>query len=440
MGLHQGTYTITRLLIFVLALLSTHYAYSQDTTRTDQNPLFIQHFGFEPEFAVISPSSVYDNSIQFGFNQNANSNALSSSFLRKLVYGGFIDESLKDKSRKNLRSDNLAGLRNAASISFHHKINDSSGYRGEWFVEAKNSLLSSITFSDDLFNLVFYGNATFEGENASLANTRIRQLTMNQVQGGWYGRFYNQQDRFFGLGIKAGLVMGSQMGDFDLDGNLFTAPEGRYIELLAKGSGRFSDTSNFSVFALNGIGASASLQFQYGNDVSVFNFEALDLGFVSWNEQSLHVTMDTTVKYDGREIGDIGGGGKIDLDSLIKYTGADVSQQKTGKMLYPRFRFSYSHRFENARWVLGVGVEYQLGTLALPLGYAKMVYRIDEIQMAIEGNVSYGGYGGFNMGAGIQKRFADRINVLAGTNSLISLFAPSTYPGFSFYVGLGVEF
>jgi hypothetical protein len=439
MGILQNKYPFSRFSIFVFMLLFMQTLAGQDTNRVVQDPLFINHFGYEPEFALIPASSPYNNSVQIVFTQYTNSNALSSSFLRKLVYGGFIDETLKDKSQKNLRQDNIAGFRNATAMSFHHKIKDSTGYRGEWFIEAKNTILTSAYFTDDLFNIVFYGNASYEGRDAGLGR-KFRQLAINQIQGGWYGRFGNKNGNYHGIGVKAGFVMGSQLGDFDLEGKLFTAPEGKYIDLTIMASGKFSDTANFSVFGMNGMGASASFQYQYGNETSVIDLEVLDIGFVSWNDQTLNIAMDTFVSYEGQDIGDIGGGGKIDLDSLIKYTGADVGKQKASKMLYPRLRVSYFHRFNNTKWMLGLGMEYQIGLSTFPLGYAKVVYQIEKIQMSFEGNASYGKFGGFDMGLGVQKRFADRINVLAGTNSLISLFTPSTYPGFSFYAGLGFEF
>lgn len=405
--------------------------------------LDIPGYGIDPVLGLPFVSEKRNNVFAFS-NFYANSNAMSHSMVNRLVFGGFVDSDIKGKSMKKLNPKNKTGFDFTNGVGFQHIIVDKQNKKsGSWFVRYNHFIHTDITYSEDFYNLVFFGNAMFEGQSAVFDGLKSFEQTSSALYFGYSKFLIKDNQKGWALGASAGIHLASNLIETNAaTGRLFTAMDGEYLELDIDAESYLSDTGRFSLFANNGTGFTGSLKVTHFNNNTTFDFSVSDIGIMSWNKNTLHINMDTLVRYEGTNVGDIigdGSGEGIDLDTLL-----DITNAKTVKKNYIRsypatFRFSIMKIFGGGASKIRAGAEYRLNAYPVPLIYVKYYRQFFNAELGIEGIASYGGYGGFNLGVGLNKQLG-KFKFVVGSNHILSYFSPKTITGNSFYANIGFDF
>src|SRR6185437_2397150 len=110
----------------------------------------------------------YGTSINLHAEYELNSTAIQNDFIDKFIYGGHIDRATKAHSQKRLQAQNRIGGNYFAGAT---------AFFGSKKVEMVNA-----SFSEDAFNLGFYGNKMYEGKTANIGNININQYKYQEIK------------------------------------------------------------------------------------------------------------------------------------------------------------------------------------------------------------------------------------------------------------------
>jgi hypothetical protein len=239
-----------------------------------------------------------------------NSNAIFNELPWNIHLGGYIDRDLRGRSRDELTSRNSAGYDIGVRISWtgrdslfgHANMRPklSAGYRN----------LLGIRFASDIYELTFFGNAHYEDRSATIAPSSHTQMA-------W---------EFFGFGIEDArsrsfvqlqVIRGRQLNASDIrSGSLYTAPDGRVIDVGLDASYWQSDTAGLAEEHTNGLGAAVEGEWNLDRSIGArqftFSLSVRDAGFVLWNDNSIEIERDTSFAYEGIRVDNI-----FALDELL---------------------------------------------------------------------------------------------------------------------------
>ena len=379
----------------------------------------------------------FRNNINIYGDFYSNSNAVTHSFANRILFKDFITTEDKDQVSDKLKEKNRFGAELNAGISYARSLDTLN--KLQLLVKYKYNNLNTATFSDDAFNLLFRGNSYFENETADISGLNFTSLIYSQFQAGLFKNFSPS----IGAGALISINQGSNLSYLDIEnGTLFTADAGEYLEINSNFSGTFSDTSKFAEYTFNGLGASLDMIFSYKGKYN-FNFSVQDLGFINWNDKTAELNMDTAFVFEGIEINRIVMAAdpfeELNQDSLFNVFGISYIEKGETRMLPLTIKANVS-KLINSNWFAAAGVQHRFFENFSPLVYVKA----DKIWYSAKAHagvvVSYGGYGGLNIGAEAGKTFGDRFGIKIGSTSIISYFAPNSLTGSSGYFLLSASF
>ncbi len=236
------------------------------------------------------------------------SNALRNDLVVGLWKGGDLSRDVRELSQQALQGHNRAGYEGSFRTSYTWGASLFGDKSMRPLVSVGYRDLMGMRFTDDLYNLTFFGNAAYEGKTAVLAPSAQEE----------------QRYQTIGVGMKAAgsetylrldLVNGQYLNAVHLkQADVYTAEDGRYIQADLDGTWSTSDTSVQSFSNGLGLGLSAGVQMNgrlFGRRLKVF-LEVNDLGFIAWNGGSQRLVKDGVERYDGVYVDDI-----IDLDGAL---------------------------------------------------------------------------------------------------------------------------
>lgn len=354
-----------------------------------KNPAYVNEAG-DSDYLDISVGSVY------------NSNAVTSSFIKKLVFGGYIDNGLKDQVSKRLKDVNRFGFDFSAGISGRASLGSVSFVAGLYYKEHLDT-----KFSKDLFELVFRGNSQFAGQTINIAPLKYRYFDSQSLYVGL------EKDLNEKLRVGGGLsfIRGGRFNEAILNrGDLYTEPSGAYIDINADPNISYSDRSK-GTFSSDGLGASLNLYGRYQvSEKSTLLLEARDIGFIRWKNLN-NYRGDSTYRYDGFFVDDIftlnnGFLDRYNSDSLAKDLKIQNTKKNISYLIPATFHIQYVQHF-NSKVSLSGGLKYVWNASNLPRVYLKGIYYITETLIVIPA-FGYGGYGKGDIELGLAKSFKDK--------------------------------
>lgn len=323
------------------------------------------------------------------------SSAIRSDFIKAFYQGEFITNELKNNTRANLSDKNRFGadisLKSTwfGKDSIYHDWKPSIGLSHRQFVAS--------SFSDDLFNTVFYGNGMFANNTASFDGLKMNYLAYQSIDFGLYRLTENQK-----IGFSLGIVKGSQFIDLDSpQSSLFTSTNASQLDFILSGSMKTSDTSKTNLSAWNGTGLKGDFFYektlkngdQIGGSIN-------DLGFISFNKQSLDYTLDSSYSFTGIEINNLLSPSDsmlnltTDVDSLIPNaeTGSQMRLTPAKLTLYYVKKVSKSE--------IQISFDQVLNAVYFPHLQLNYVYKVNEL-IKPSFHIGYGGFTNEHFGLGI---------------------------------------
>ena len=240
------------------------------------------------------------NTIQLNSHISLESNNLNTNLLNTLLYGGYIDDEMKDNwintgyKNNKLNSEFINGIRyifqNKNNRYFYLQISDI------------NNLNSN--FTDDFLKLILYGNFNYQGDTLDFSNTSIR---INRYQQYKFGYNFNiiKDKTNYNIGAALAYLSGNHYMQLNIDeGNLYTHEMGTSLDINYDIKTMMTDTSNFSPFTNNGNGVSLDFSLHINKEDNIIGVHMRDLGFIKWKKNSIINNTDSSFRFSGIEIED----------------------------------------------------------------------------------------------------------------------------------------
>lgn len=235
----------------------------------------------------LADSSNQINSINSGFIQ---SSGIQNSFVNKFLWGGFIEDDLKQKSL-DIHKSPFNYLEAQANLGISYQ----SALQKNWFWGLNYNYAQNnyAKYTTDLFHLIFKGNENLE--KADLQNIQFFNLGLNQA-GFSIGKQIKNNASLIQFLFNPYLNLANQFNQFDINGILNTSNLGDEINF----------TGNIKQYQLTkqGIGAGLNFSVFYQKNKNLWRLDLKNLGFVKiQTDETQNKNQITT--FTGVEIVDI---------------------------------------------------------------------------------------------------------------------------------------
>lgn len=415
---------------FLLAVLLANLTWAQDAVFLQkEDSVHYSALEGKRNSIVIHGTGLYD------------SNSLNNEMMLGLLLGRELDREMRERSQGKLGTDNRMGYFLEGGFTYRHFSDSLFGQNSwGWQINAAHSEILGVKFTEDLYDVLFFGNAHLEDQTAFMDGSDHYSMKYQKFGFG----FFNKNDL---SSITLSVVNGQQYARNDLRTlSLYTAVDGVYLDLELTGTLEHSDSSNTGYGSSNGLGAALDLEwnipFRIAGRESRFSQISLavsDLGFVAWNGNSHVAKPDTALRFEGVGVEDI-----FDLDGLLPdgndlldSIGIHMQQASITKMLPVLATVSANSRWHK-RWRTELGVRFRAISAYLPYGWLHLSYiPMEQFRITLTG--AYGGFGGPRIGLGLEALLGNCIYAkLSTSNALGSAMERNLGAQISF--GLGALF
>jgi hypothetical protein len=364
-------------------------------------------------------------------NVDYSSSAVTSAFATNFIEGNYLDSIHKQQVSSRLKNSNRLGYSLNYGI-FGVLYNDTvKGKRAfNFFIAMRHKDYLNVTFPPDVFNVAFYGNASYAGKSAQLSPFNLNSISYQQLEIGSVCTNFGGKAKF-GFGVS--FLVGQQLQAISLStGSLYTDPYGQYIQLTSDAKYNASDSTPGHSY-LNGYGASLDFYFnapyKIGKRGGTITVSITDLGFINWNSHSLSYNKDTSYTYSGITING--------LNNLQNATINNLSKDSLQNKYFPLDRKSF---YTNIPTALSINTNTDLGKMHLELGFWYIFNGNSMAYFYAQGDknfshgwmtdlqLGYGGYATYNASIGIAKQVKNT-EIKIGINHLQGMILPGEFGG-----------
>ncbi len=367
----------------------------------------------------------------------ASSNALTSKFVWDIYKGAFLSRTDREKISNNLNKQNRLGMDLDFGIYAKHLPDSSKGIG--WFINIADRTHANATFSKDMFDLAMFGNAMFADKTADLSDIKLSLLTYKQFEIGILKQVQKQKGKL-NLALGVSLLTGNRNLSLSINqASLYTEPNGEYLDGEIHGEIRTSSISSAQYFDANGIGFASSLNVGYESDKFGVKLVAEDLGLIVWSKNLQHTILDSTFTFEGVDVDLFSSDGNpfssINLDTVVDGF-ISKGQESNYRTIVPgSIRLEGFYALNSKKWRLYAGVQYRVAPSYFPYIYLGTSSPLPK-GFFIDGRFAYGGFGSWNVGLEVRKRFAEVIEVRLGTNNLEGYLIPMVGTSQSAYISI----
>ena len=379
--------------------------------------------------------------IRIGASGQFQSTAVPHEFLHPFLFGGFIEEEMKNNAAQYLKSKNNLSLEFGGGLAFNSGIKkELLGIKNAfWGVELGTQFLSFSTYTQDLFNLTFYGNNPYVGQTLDFAGSRTNTLWFHRITlvGGVQTSNFGPFDRLE-LTLKPSFYLGSYNLQASLDrANLLTEENGEYIDVDFQASYNITDTAlNAGKIEGYGGGLDFDLKTQLGK--TLITLSVNNLGVISFKDQ-YNYQIDSAFTFSGYAIEDV-----FNIqDTLIDVASLEdsilVAQEESNTLFLP-FRVGLYVELPLADQIFwGTLAQYRLAPNYLPFVQTRVKYEATDELFYAALSAAYGGYGGFQAGLHLGVK-VQGISLELGTSNYLGFFSIKTQRSQGVYAQLGYRF
>lgn len=346
-----------------------------------------------------------------------NSNSISREFGEKFAFGGYLNRGLKDRLFNQLEEVNHYGASTHLSanvIYFPQGKNYGLGVGYEF------TSFQSLQFTDDLFELVFYGNQGFDNRLANLSSSRFLNYSTHKFS---FTAVEKSSGSFVSLGLYGGLRHSSA---HIWEGYLTTAYTNTDEQSFASevDLAGYYNSENFSPEGLfgNNIGAGISAGFNFNLGKHQFSVLGADIGFLYQSGAEIRDTSGTFtfsgVNWDYGSDSNVGNAFQSLEDSISP--AVRVSQGKL-RVLPARFKLRYFTPI-NTRLSIAATGRYVFDLEFNPELTVALNYHLKNSNNVLWIDGSVGGFNIYSVGFGAQLGFGKASILTIGTRHAAALF------------------
>jgi hypothetical protein len=377
---------------------------------------------------------IFTMEMDYGLAGTAATNAMFYSY----GFGGFIDEEMKEKAAKRLSHLNLLGQNTQALFRYQQQGRTILGMENAgWQMELAWKNYMEFEFTEDVFNLVFYGNKDYAGKTADLSNSELRTLNYYQIKGGM--NFFSRLEKhYFAFNLALNLGNKFQEGRMN-NSHFFTSLTGDSLSLDGNTNYRFIQSQADNPFDIFGFGAGLDLYYKYSRE-NKYNIEASieGLGFIRWNKQQAHLDYSNPIIWEGVEVENI-----LNLpnplvntsagDSISNFIDANASSGNYLSYTPADLKLSAAYQLIKDAVELGLDLRYRFFSVFKPEYTLKV--KLDYLEnLSFIPNMSYGGYTRFNMGLGMVYRPTTSSTLEFHTRYLSGIFNQQSSSGIGGFI------
>ncbi len=346
-----------------------------------------------PEFDIYSLSSI-------------ESATLTTTFFNAFYGGSFIDSTTKWDAVSQLGNKNKIGFFTLNRAEF--RFNDNKKFSP--YISASHQSMIGIEFTQKLFQLAFTGTNSLVGEEVPMNPARLELWHFSTAIVG-AGFHITESIRVF---AGAGPAMVYSYGNIDFgNSSFFTSASADSVSVQL--TGQYERSNSYPM--VKGIGFAAEVGI--GGQTGQFNWKILasNLGYVWFNRKSISTQRDTLLYFTGINIDDLSHFSAAVDNELNQFESAlaldgDTTQLNSSLpyMIFGQCQTKY-HNFGFELSVLQIGLPAFSPRISLNISWPEKA----KVKAVVP--MKYGGYGGFNIGLGIEARIAG--------NFIFSLCSPS---------------
>lgn len=367
--------------------------------------------------AQLTPVIASDkNQVFWQGNASLLSTALPIEISSKFIYGGFITDEMKTNGLAKHKANNFVGIEGAASIQYLSKTGKFFGFNnGFWGAAIGTKALSFNNYSNDLFNLVFFGNEPTAGTELNFDNNNFQTQWYHELNFTAGAIFDNIGSGKLHVSLNPGLLAGVKYQRINLEqASLLTAASGESIAASMKGNYAESDTSHTGP-SPQSIGGKLDLNLLYETEKIKIGFSVTDFGWIGWNT-TVNYDLDSSFTFNGFAVDDV-----FNIqDTLLNAASLQDSllsnnPQQLTKRLPAAFQLYYEQIFAD-QIIWKNWVQYRTVPNYLPFVMTQINYQLADFTGGI--SAAYGGYGGFQTGIVLAYDF-EVLKVELGTTNVL---------------------
>ncbi|HQQ93618.1 MAG TPA: DUF5723 family protein [Bacteroidia bacterium] len=376
-------------------------------------------------------------SVSLNLEYAAGSNAMNSDLTNTLMWGGYINQAMKDRSAGKLKAYNNFGV----NLNYDLNAIVKGGKKFDLVFGIKNQELTNGYFTRDFYHLLFYGNADYKGKQADLSNCSFNALRFQEFK---FGAMMNKVDSMGKIGFSVSLLKGEQL--FYLasgkNSSFYTSADGSEVTWNSDFNLALSDTSKKGLGSFNGVGASADIYFEteYKSKLgkrSLLIVNANNIGFIYWRKQSVQYSSDSVYNYKGYSVNDINDLRDTTLGNLTR----DSIRERLLNNYSKNFNVNIPTNlilinkiyFGQQKFCFSFGFRHIFNANYIPYVFVEPEYRYRNFTFGFHSG--YGGYTRLNVGLSAAWN-SDGWFIKLGSNSLQGFLLPSKTSGQGIYLTL----
>ena len=256
---------------------------------------------------ALSDSSPKRHEISFtGTAENA-STSLPFSLTQKLLFGGEINETLKQEGLKHLKPNNRLGIILSSEVTYNDfSINLLK--RNNWGISIKagQCVFMGLSYPKDLYSLVFYGNTPYQEVPSGVTYLNTSSNNVHSLSG---IKFTAQSFQKMGIGflnkrtnstIHFNIYNLSNFATCDFSRlTLYQSQQADTLTLNYNGSLSYIDNRNFIKGI--GVGLDADVRFKISSKKRQLHFQFMcqNIGFAKTQQSITEYAGDTTFTFTG---------------------------------------------------------------------------------------------------------------------------------------------
>jgi hypothetical protein len=373
-----------RIVLFALVCIFSPFIYGQHSL-----PIIMDTNEIRGEITAFGVFDYTGTSIQ---------NKLSDKF----IYGGFIDNQIKDASMDKHRTHNKYGIELASEIDYR-SFPTGNFLKGKYgfYIRGGYGGYASASYSQDLFGLMFYGNQRYTGDTANFSGTEFNMVSFQKI-----GFGLTTKNRKSSIGINYYNI--SQFADaFIREGALESDSTGNNQNLLLDARLQYAEGLKFNKGW--GIGLDGDFRFQAAwikDRTAFFQAQFKNIGIMNIGNVTEY-KVDSSYTYSGLKFNQLLGENSFNTDNpedLLDTLGVKETTRNVTAFL-PGFvqigKIVDEHTAQNIQSYFGVRL---YTTLAYnPLVFVGMQFKAyDWMKVGVHG--IYGGFAKFRLGFYTQYR------------------------------------
>ena len=398
-------------------------------------------------FLLLGKLNAQNSELQFNSNINIQSNGLNSNILNTFLYGGFINQELKDKWINASNVNNIINGEITNEINYNIKFIKSDL---TFLISDKNHI--NINLRQDMLKLILNGNSTYQEQLLEFDNSSLRATRYQQFKIG-----YNFHLRKNKIKFGASYLRGNHNISLLINkGTLYTDLNGQNIDLNYDIQAFSTDTSSYNIFNNNGHGIAIDFATKISIGKSLINLYVKDLGFIKWNNNSINSFVDSSYNYSGIFIEDLYNfnDSLINFEDNFNYV---INQNQYKSYIAADLGINFEKKFKLKKIkkiIVGINAKWhplfdnnKLNFAKIKQGiiesnYKPQVYIITEIprnNFDIISKIYYGGYVG-EINLDVALKIERKISLILGTQSINQIISKNNRRFFSLYLKIIKKF